>query len=75
MFVPMSILIPMALLALIPIVIVLLMIHNELRRAGLCFIGRCDQYLENHLLLQRWCLFYIPLRRREACHSYSTLFE
>lgn len=75
MFIPLAILIPIALLALMPLALIATCIHHELSRKGLCLIGRCDQYLENHLLIERWCLLYIPLRRREAFHSYSTAFE
>ena len=73
MFIPMSILIPMALLAFIPLAITAALIQSELSRHGLRLIGLSSQYRENNLLLERWCILYVPVRTWHRCHSYSTI--
>ena len=75
MFIPFWLLIPMAILAAGSAIILAGCFHFAMRDLGLCFLGRRDLYMDNHLLIERWCIFYIPVHSRRGCHSLSTVFE
>ncbi|MFZ3481962.1 hypothetical protein [Sphingomonas sp. 3-13AW] len=73
MFVPLWALISLCVLAALPVLALGLLFHLAMHDRGLCFLGRRDIYLPNHVLQERWCFLYVPVHRRIGCHSLASL--
>lgn len=71
MYIPMLPLIILCLLAAIPVLVLIAAFHCEMKSRGLCFLGVAEEYHENSVRIERWCLFYIPIVTRKGWHSTS----
>lgn len=47
--------------------------HRWTDARGLRLFGLKEQYLPNHLRMERWCILYVPVSTYRGCHSMSDL--
>lgn len=73
MFIPMMLLVPMALLAALAVAVIAIMIHVHMSDIGLCFLGKRELYLDKGVRRVRWCILYVPVYSYEGWHSTAML--
>lgn len=71
MYIPMFLLIILCLFAAIPVIVLAAVVHSELKSRGLCFLGLAEEYQEDSVRIERWCLLYVPVVTRRGWHSTS----